>query len=174
MFRCMLVLCASIVTGALANFEAQAACTASDFPNNVYVLPAGFKPQTTSGYQSPLTTAVSIRSSTGYRNYLLALIDAFNLAGRVAPFFQDHLCGLTAIFVTLDQCSNQVDCRENYSWGYRENPDQVGASGPFNRYIAISQGLLTNTPTLSNYYNALLDPLLGTGRAVASYSAANS
>jgi hypothetical protein len=166
--------CASFILVFVSIFQTARACSSTDFSNIVYALPAGFHPQTTSGYTSPLSSATKMAGNSTYSSYLSALTTAFSLAGSVAPFFQDHLCGLTAVFVTFDQCSSQADCRENYSWGYRENPDQVGSAGPFNRFVAISQGLLTNTPTLSDYYNAILPPLLGSGRAVASYLAANS
>lgn len=136
----------------------------------VYALPPGFDPTATSGYTAP-STATAITSSASYNNYVTALTTAFNAAPQ---FFQNHLCGLTAVFVTMDFCGDPSTCRESYSWGYRENAAQVGATGPFNRYIAVSQGLLSSTLTFGNYYsNFVLNPLLGPHRAGAYYSSAD-
>ena len=99
MSRFMLPVFAGLLIGVCAGAEEARSCSGTDFSKMLYALPAGFKPQTTAGYVSPLsagTGAVLLSSSNAYSAYLNALTSAFALAAQAAPMFQNHLCGLTA------------------------------------------------------------------------------
>jgi hypothetical protein len=147
-----------------------------DFVNNqVFLLPysAGFDPKMTGkSYKSPSCNN-HITSP-----YTTELINAFNVA---PSSFQQKLCGLTCVFISECQVSNNctMDDLTTGTWGFRERPDQSPGSG---RYIATSAGLWglssppTAPPALHDYEKLLLDALLSwpSGHNPPAYSQATS
>jgi hypothetical protein len=129
-------------------------CEQSSLPATIS---AGFDPKVTGkSYKSPSCNN-HITSP-----YTTELINAFNVA---PSSFQQKLCGLTCVFISECQVSNNctMDDLTTGTWGFRERPDQSPSSG---RYIATSAGLwglsspAAAPPALHVYEKLLLDALL--------------
>ena len=148
---------------ALGACASQGITTGASFVQNKVQLlndpanPTGpvFEP-TTIANSFPLGTGTGIVSSTRFNSDLAAAFDA-------APaFFKDQLCGLTAVFVNLDQCASVTNCSAAdelaNSWGLRRI-----LSGTLGRYVALSGGLWNggaHAPNYHSYESMLLKQLL--------------
>jgi hypothetical protein len=121
----------------------------------VSFLPSGFDPRATGKYNSPQC------NSRVSDPYLTSLSNAFRIA---PPFFKEHLCGLTCVFINQEVCQDPQNCTIDEvaanSWGFREQQSQSNAAG---RYIATSQGLWnrgSSPDNLSDYETKVLNRLL--------------
>jgi hypothetical protein len=105
-------------------------CTSADtFASSVLLIDPGFDPTVhTPTYQPP--TGSSINNS-----FIHA--DLMNAYTNAPQFLRDELCKLKGIFITQSQ----------WSWGFRENPNQVpgcAATNSCSAYIALAYKLWNN------------------------------
>ena len=125
-----------------------------------FFLSPTFDPTTMAHYQPPPMDPSSTVS--GHDPYSTDLAWAW---GNADPFFQEYLCGLTAVFIVKNPCSPcTLGDVINNSWGLREHPPQIPGNQVPGRYIATSQqlwqGISPKAPSLSTYETRRLQYLL--------------
>lgn len=149
----------SAVTG-FPSCEDQKISSGTDFVAKKAFFLLSFDPTITAHYQPPAMDASSTVS--GHDPYSTDLAWAWTNAH---PFFQQYLCGLTAVFIIQNKCPfngcTQADVI-NYSWGFREHPPQIEVNQAPRRYIATSMQLWQGgqAPPLNIYETRRLQYLL--------------